>query len=688
MQMIKRTLSILLTVVMLVTMFSMVNVASAAAWDGTVATEFESGSGIEADPYIIIDAAQLAYMNAVIGDGTQASAYFKLGADITLNEGLLDEDYNVLKTPSVSWDSQGTFSGVFDGNGKTIYGFYTKKSGSGLFNEVTGTIKNLTMKEAYVNMNWTSHGILASVMTGATIDKVEIDGFMTGKMSAGGHNRGMMAGSGYATFTNCIVMGKSLATGDAMATQGAGYLGNVGGETSFTNCINYADIEGFAMAGGFVAITGNTVNFTDCINYGVIKTGTAYSKWSSASNNQHSSEAGGFVGAVWAANVNITRCANEGAITGDSYAGGFVGVVLNSKTPVITINNAYNVGIITCIGTSAETSGIQYSGDFVAHQYVGTYNSSSTGAGDLAAYQAGAWLGDGADRWAYGQAMNPYLTYFGTVGHVHSYTESGTEPTCTEGGQTVYTCGCGFSYTVEKAALGHDYVEEIITPTSCASEGLTSFTCSRCDDSYTETIPTVDHGYVMGYCVYCGAREEYTPIAAEWEVDFVDANGNEIDTVSTANGEFWMVFRLTNYADRIGEMNNTGDLTTSTYDRTIAVASLFVAMDNSEIIGVRENNKIVYATPYDTATLTTNYDTTDGMLKAIFLSDENAGCTFSVGKSDLDANNGELFRIKVKSKLTEAGEISVKLVEESGYAASSVRYMYHMRYNLQKLRKP
>ncbi|MBQ5890308.1 MAG: hypothetical protein IIW73_05085, partial [Clostridia bacterium] len=672
MQMIKRTLSILLTVVMLVSMFSMVNVAFAAEWDGTVATEFESGSGTEADPYIIIDAAQLAYMNAVIGDGTQASAYFKLGADITLNEGLLDEDYNVLKTPSVSWDSQGTFSGVFDGNGKTIYGFYTKKTGSGLFNEVTGTIKNLTMKDAYVNMNWTSHGILASVMTGATIDKVEIDGFMTGKMAAGGHNRGMMAGSGYATFTNCIVMGKSLATGDAMATQGAGYLGNVGGETSFTNCINYADIEGFAMAGGFVGVTGNTVNFTDCINYGVIKTGTAYSKWSSASNNQHSSEAGGFVGAVWAANVNITRCANEGAITGDSYAGGFVGVVLNSKTPVITINNAYNVGIITTIGTHFETTGIQYSGDFVAHQYVGTYNSSSTGAGDLTAYQAGAWLGTGADRWAYGQAMNPYLTYFGTVGHVHSYTESGTEPTCTEGGQTLYTCGCGFTYSVEKAALGHDYVEEIIEATSCAKEGLTSFTCSRCDDTYTETIPTVDHGYVMGYCVYCGVREEYTPVAAEWDVDFVDANGNAIDTVSTANGEFWMVFRLTNYADRIGEMNNTGDLATSTYDRTIAVASLFVAMDNSEIIGVRENNKIVYATPYETATLTTNYDTTDGMLKAIFLSDENAGCTFSVGKSDLDANNGELFRIKVKSKLTEAGEIAVKLVEESEYAASSV----------------
>ena len=125
MQMIKRTLSILLTVVMLVSMFSMVNVAFAAEWDGTVATEFESGSGTEADPYIIINAAQLAYMNAAIGDGTAASAYFKLGADITLNEGLLDEDYNVLKTPSISWDSQGTFSGVFDGNGKTIYGFYT-----------------------------------------------------------------------------------------------------------------------------------------------------------------------------------------------------------------------------------------------------------------------------------------------------------------------------------------------------------------------------------------------------------------------------------------------------------------------------------------------------------------------------------------------------------------------------------
>ena len=42
--------------------------------------------------------------------------------------------------------------------------------------------------------------------------------------------------------------------------------------------------------------------------------------------------------------------------------------------------------------------------------------------------------------------------------HVHSYEAVVTEPTCTEGGYTTYTCSCGDSYVAdETAALGHDW---------------------------------------------------------------------------------------------------------------------------------------------------------------------------------------------------------------------------------------
>ena len=264
-------------------------------------------------------------------------------------------------------------------------------------------------------------------------------------------------------------------------------------------------------------------------------------------------------------------------------------------------------------------------------------------------------------------------TYQGDA-HIHDYVGSTVkEPTCDETGSMHYTCDCGEDdYYTEIPVLGHKYVGEVTTAPTCYSTGIETFTCSRCGDSYTKELAIVDHAYTAGYCDFCGEREVYTPDGAEWAMDFVDADGNAIEAVDTINGEFWMVVRLTNYADFIGEMNNTGDITTSTFDRTIAFATTLISMDNAEVIAVRENNKIVYATPYDSATLISNYDTNDGMLKVIFQSDDNAGCTFSVGKSDLDVNNGELFRIKLSSKLTEVGEFDLKFVTDTALVSSSV----------------
>ncbi|MBQ2420749.1 MAG: hypothetical protein II284_05040, partial [Clostridia bacterium] len=174
-----------------------------------------------------------------------------------------------------------------------------------------------------------------------------------------------------------------------------------------------------------------------------------------------------------------------------------------------------------------------------------------------------------------------------------------------------------------------------------------------------------------------GIREIYTPTAAQWALKFVDADGNVINNVTTANGEFWMVVSLTDYADLIGNMNKVTadgatDTINSTYDRTIAFATTLISMDGTKVVGVRENGKIVYSTPYDGATIISNYDAKDGLLKVVFQSDNNAGCDFSVGAADLAANDGELFRIKLTSTLEEAGEFDIKVVEQSALVSSSV----------------
>ena len=272
-----------------------------------------------------------------------------------------------------------------------------------------------------------------------------------------------------------------------------------------------------------------------------------------------------------------------------------------------------------------------------------------------------------------------YVTTYQGDTHIHDY-EGTVEKaaTCTETGIMHYVCECGEDYYSVIPVLGHNYTSVVTTEPTCYSTGVKTYTCTRGDDTYTETLPVVDHDYVKGYCRFCGIREQYTPTAAEWTMSFVDAKGNVISDVSTANGDFWMVVGLTNYDELIGEMNlvmngSSVDVVNSTYDRTIAFATTLISMDGTAVAGVRDdNNKIVYSTPYEGATLIANYDSEDGLLKVVFQSDENAGCTFSVSASDLDANNGELFRIKLTNKLTAEGAIDLKFVEESKLVSSSV----------------
>lgn len=103
--------------------------------------------------------------------------------------------------------------------------------------------------------------------------------------------------------------------------------------------------------------------------------------------------------------------------------------------------------------------------------------------------------------------------------HTHSYTSSVTkEPTCTLTGTRTYTCSCGASYTETIPALGHAYDAGVITrPATVVSDGLKTFTCTRCGATKTEVIPKLDP-----------ATEEEKDIAEQIEAlieDLKDENG-------------------------------------------------------------------------------------------------------------------------------------------------------------------
>ena len=82
-----------------------------------------------------------------------------------------------------------------------------------------------------------------------------------------------------------------------------------------------------------------------------------------------------------------------------------------------------------------------------------------------------------------------------TTAHTHYYTATVTAPTCTTKGYTTHTCACGDSYVdTYTDALGHAWDNGKVTkqPTE-AETGVKTFTCTRCGETKTETIPKLAH---------------------------------------------------------------------------------------------------------------------------------------------------------------------------------------------------
>ena len=131
------TVALLLALSLLAGLFALPATAlddGLTAWDGTVAAAFEGGSGTEADPYLIADGAQLAYLSELVaaGAGDYATACYALTSDILLNDLAAVANWKTT-APANAWSPIGPnaahpFSGRFDGRGHTIAGLYVKST--------------------------------------------------------------------------------------------------------------------------------------------------------------------------------------------------------------------------------------------------------------------------------------------------------------------------------------------------------------------------------------------------------------------------------------------------------------------------------------------------------------------------------------------------------------------------------
>lgn len=318
------------------------------------ADTYASGTGTEADPYIISTEAQLrALAEAVNGGANQAGVFFKLGADITLTSewtpiGLFDdspaEAENDINTP---------FCGNFDGAGHKVEGLSitsTDKASVGLFGSFGegAVVKNLT-----VNGTITAHARFIGAVVGITLNNTTIQNCVSNvvidaKTSATFGNNPRIGGIvGNARGTNvieyCVNNGKiTVAQDTALTAATKGYVGGVAGEIStgtFKYCFNAADLElkGIATSyvGGLIShISGTGAVVSDCFAKGNV---TANENVSTGCN-------GGIVSYVSAAtsNCTISNCGYTGTIT--SPTANFVGYLAGNTKGYPTLTNCKTTG--------------------------------------------------------------------------------------------------------------------------------------------------------------------------------------------------------------------------------------------------------------------------------------------------------------------------------------------------------
>ncbi len=277
-----------------------------STWDGTSASTSLSGTGTEADPYLIQSAADLAYWSSwASGTNNFAGKYVKLTTDIDL----ADKAFGAIHT----------FAGVLDGNGYEITGINISlgKDNTGFFRILKGTVKNLTLTGKVVETNNNAIGGFVGLVNdaGATIENCVNNINVTGKIKVGG----FIGEAQYATqsinITKCINNGNIDSTVDY--TDAAGSRNRMGG------------FIGYATTNVKNLVIKNSVN-----NGNVTKTvGTA------------ANGLAGFIGDDLAKSTTIDTCINTGNITGIHGLGGIVGRI-DGAAGGLTIKNTINVGKI------------------------------------------------------------------------------------------------------------------------------------------------------------------------------------------------------------------------------------------------------------------------------------------------------------------------------------------------------
>ena len=230
--------------------------------------------------YTVTSAEGLKNIAKLVNDGNT-------DIDITLTS---DIDLSGIDWTPIGIDYNHQYTGIFNGNGKTITGLTVTTSDryAGLFGCIGsgGTVKNVTLKNVQIT-NDNSSG------------------------SAGG-----VAGDSYGNIENCSVSGS--VSGSGMNGIAGGVVGfQVGG--SLTGCSSSATVNAGNTAGGVAGTTNNGASLTACYATGDVTL---------VSNDIGTYFAGGVVGSNGSSST-LKACYAWGSVTGSGsgtvYVGGITG---------------------------------------------------------------------------------------------------------------------------------------------------------------------------------------------------------------------------------------------------------------------------------------------------------------------------------------------------------------------------
>ncbi|MCQ2118856.1 MAG: carboxypeptidase regulatory-like domain-containing protein [Bacteroidales bacterium] len=305
-------------------------------WDGTKASSFAGGSGTSVDPYQIKTGSQLV----LIKDYTDKC--FILCNNINLN--------------NLSWPGF-DFSGTFDGNGCTISNLKIThtEDNLGLFSEVTGTVKSLTINGVDIQSgNSNNIGAIAGTLRskGSIINCticLNTQSKILGNSNIGGaigylgyeYNDYDMSISNIQVISNSssnVILGNNKVGGIV------GFLCRATHKKTIEKCHVDANIAGGAYIGG---ICGGGQNYYDYI------TNCSY-RGTLSGDSKVAGIYGGYTDTIGSGNITITGCKADVVLkVTDNYSGGIYGYAQGG----IRVYGSYATGSLSCDNSNAKYIG-------------------------------------------------------------------------------------------------------------------------------------------------------------------------------------------------------------------------------------------------------------------------------------------------------------------------------------------